>query len=389
MSIPTDTERAREASPEWSGHLRHFRAFTMAHPRLVAVRDRLMSAVEEAVSGSLIFVLGPAGVGKTTLLLKAQQLLATQMLSILESDPGRLPSVSVEAIASATGNFNWRDHFRRLLRKMDEPLVDSKLPFGCFPAERNWRGQFSSAPWAAGMELQYAVEQALRHRRPAAVFVDEAQHLARMSSGRKLSDQLDVIKSLANRTETIHVLIGTYELLAFCNLSGQLSRRSVHIHFARYSAENQDDIQVFKNVVLTFQNELPLRLNFDLAGEWEFLYEGSVGCVGILKDWLMRASIAANRDGEGFISRKHMERTALSVSQCEKILIEAREGEARLSEGPESHIRLRKLLGLRTSGSETPQDCQDVQVGRFARQRRPGQRLPKRDLVGQVAGVRI
>jgi len=387
--MPTDGDTAREDSSKSSAQFRRFRDSTMAHPRLVAVKDRLTGAIEEAASGSLIFVLGPAGVGKTTLLLKAQQLLTAKMLPILESDPGRLPLVSVEAIASATGNFNWRDHFSRLLRQMDEPLIDFKLPSDRFRTERNWRGQYSSAPRTAGMELQHAVEQALRYRRPVAVFVDEAQHLARMSSGRRLSDQLDVIKSIANRTETIHVLIGTYELLAFCNLSGQLSRRSVHIHFARYAAENPEDIQVFKNVVLTFQNELPLRVKFDLVGEWEFLYEGSVGCVGILKDWLMRAAIAANRSGKGFMTRKHLEHTALSVSQCEKILIEAREGEARLSEGPDSHTRLRNLLGLRPVAVEKAQACQEVQVGRSARQWRPGQRLPKRDLVGQVVAIRI
>ena len=388
MSIPASCEIAREAMPKSWAQFRRFRDFTMAHPRLVAVKDRLISSIHEAASGSLVFVLGPAGVGKTTLLLKAQQLLVTEMLPKLESDPCRLPFVSIEAIASATGNFNWRDHFTRLLRRMDEPLIDSKLPSDRARPERNWRGQYTSAPRTAGMELQHAVEQALRYRRPVAVFIDEAQHLARMSSGRKLSDQLDVMKCIANLTETIHVLIGTYELLAFCNLSGQLSRRSVHIHFARYSAECREDIQIFKNVVLTFQNELPVRVNFDLAGEWEFLYEGSVGCVGILKDWLMRAAIAANRD-EGLMTRKHLERTALSVSQCEKILIEAREGEARLSEGPESHTRLRSLLGLGAPAVETAQACQEVQVSRSARRGRPGQRLPKRDLVGQVAAISI
>src|SRR5215472_10486327 len=135
--MPTDGDTAREDSSKSSAQFRRFRDSTMAHPRLVAVKDRLTGAIEEAASGSLIFVLGPAGVGKTTLLLKAQQLLTAKMLPILESDPGRLPLVSVEAIASATGNFNWRDHFSRLLRQMDEPLIDFKLPSDRFRTERN------------------------------------------------------------------------------------------------------------------------------------------------------------------------------------------------------------------------------------------------------------
>ena len=71
-----------------------------------------------------------------------------------------------------------------------------------------------------------------------------------------MADQLDVIKSIASRSQTVHVLIGTYELLAFRNLSAQLSRRSVDLHFSRYRAESADDIEVFQNAVFTFQKQL-------------------------------------------------------------------------------------------------------------------------------------
>jgi hypothetical protein len=73
-------------------------------------------------------------------------------------------------------------------------------------------------------EYRYAVEQAVRYRRPIAVMIDEAQHLGKIPSGRRLLDQLDVVKSIANQTKTLHVLFDTYDLRAFRNLNGQLSR---------------------------------------------------------------------------------------------------------------------------------------------------------------------
>ena len=368
--------------------LRLFRNLTIAHPRLVMVKDRLISAIEGAAPGSLILVLGPAGVGKTTLRLKVEQSLTQRAHSSLESNLGQLPFVSVEAVASVSGNFSWRDHFTRVLREMNEPLVESKLRLDTFCAERDWRGQFTSGPRAAGLELQYAVEQALRYRQPAAVFVDEAQHLARMASGRKLSDQLDVIKSIANRTQTVHVLIGTYELLPFRNLSGQLSRRSVDIHFPRYAAESEEDLRVFKNVLLTFRNQLPLPDGFDLVTGWDFMYERSAGCVGILKEWLMRAAAAAIKSGEGAILRKHLESTALSIGQCEKIVTEAREGEMRLAEGAESCLRLRTLLGLGSHLLEKPRPCESESPIAVPKQRHAGQRLPRRDAVGRKQAAR-
>src|SRR5207253_2450185 len=83
----------------------------------------------------------------------------------------------------------------------------------------NLIGACRSGMQPASADFQYAVEQALRHRRPAAVLIDEAQHLAKVPSGRRLADQLDVIKSIASHTGTVHVLFGTYDLLAFRNLT--------------------------------------------------------------------------------------------------------------------------------------------------------------------------
>jgi len=120
----------------------------------------------------------------------------------------------------------------------------------------------------------------------------------------------------------------------------------VDVHFARYSADSPEDRQIFQNVLLTFQQQAPFAEEPDLLSIWEFLYERSVGCVGILKDWLVRAAITSLKNGEATLSLKELERTALSVSQCEKILIESREGEVRLNDNEDSRSHLRTLLGI-------------------------------------------
>src|SRR5947209_2294878 len=135
---------------------------------------------------------------------------------------------------------------------MDEPLVDRKrLP--ARDLDRIFEERLGLTDRSPGSEYRYAVEQTLRHRRPVAVMIDEAQHLAKVASGRRLLDQLDVIKSIANRTNTVHVLFGTYDLLAFRNLNGQLSRRSVDVHFPRYRAEFADDRKAFMGVLGSFE----------------------------------------------------------------------------------------------------------------------------------------
>jgi energy-coupling factor transporter ATP-binding protein EcfA2 len=372
----------------WTARLEHFRAYTMAHPCLVEARDAVVNAIHEVPPNSLILVLGPTGVGKTTLRAKIEQMLTAEMLPILAADPGRIPVVSVECVAPEAGSFSWRAHFRRLLLQMEEPLIDYKIDPEAPVRIANIVVRFTPSEKAVGAEYQHAVERALAFRRPAAVLIDEAQHLAKMGSGRRLADQLDVIKSLANRTNTVHVLFGTYELLAFRNLSAQLSRRSIDIHFPRYRLATPGDAKAFRTVLRSFEQQLPLPEPPDLIKEWEYLYERSVGCVGILKDWLMRSLVSVSRRNNHCLTHKDLESHAPSVAQCDKMLSEALEGENRLLESKEGRNRLRARLGLGPSESSsevtgTAGIIQSAAGGQpQANPRRPGQRRPTRDAVG-------
>ena len=214
----------------------------------------LKQAIQEPAGWSLIFVYGPTGVGKTTLRRRVEKHLKESMMEALRQDPGLVPGgehgsggpgfqpVQLEGLLSAGSDRARRTAYR--------PEADVQVR-SSFRDVRDTFGRALTDPRVRGIELRLALESALIHRRPAAFFIDEAQHLAKMKSGRKLQDQLDSIKSLASLTNTVHILVGTYELLPFRNLSAQLSRRSIDIHFPRYRAERSEDYTAFRNVVFT------------------------------------------------------------------------------------------------------------------------------------------
>ena len=110
---------------------------------------------------------------------------------------------------------------------------------------------------------------------------------------------------------------------------------------------------------------------------WDFLYERSLGCIGVLKDWLMRALILASRNLNLALNLAILEKTALSGGQCEKMLSEAREGETRLAENNDSRVRLRHLLNLPDEVPVTRSEraAPASKVGR----RTPGLRRPQWD----------
>ena len=55
------------------------------------------------------------------------------------------------------------------------------------------------------------------------------------------------------------------------------------------------DRQTFVKILQTFGEQMPLPEPPDLIRYWEYLYERSIGCVGILKDWLVKGLSVAIR----------------------------------------------------------------------------------------------
>lgn len=365
--------------------LAYFKACTIAHPRLQEADQALREAITEPTGELIVFFFGPTGVGKTTVLSRLKQQVVEERRKQMERDPGWMPIVGMEAMSPERGDFNWRDYYIDALRAFDEPLINRKVSNPEHAVGSQNASQYIPRRIDGRSILRAALESAIHQRRPIAFLVDEAQHLAKISGGRKLQDQLDCLKSLAIRTNTVHVLAGTYELLILRQLSGQLSRRTRQIHFARYHADSADDVRDFKNVLWNFQIRMPLKSEPDLMSHWEFCYERSLGCVGLLKDWLTRSLAAGLSQKKPNVTIKHLENQALSIADCQKIASEILEGETVLAESEATRKRLRALLGLEemkaTGKTKTETKSTPSRQARYV-----GERNPKRDPVGLASG---
>lgn len=379
MSTPPEGCPAHILTQPAAERLTYFATKMVAHPRLKAVHEAVMQVLRQPAGATLLFVFGPTGVGKTTLRLRIEQQLWAEA-SAGTAPLGRIPIVGVEAQAPESGSFNWKDYYSRALHALHDPLIQDKIDYGIRGVRQDPQGKLILGPSVVVSELRSAVEQALAHRRPLAVLVDEAQHLKKMSSGRRVLDQMDTIKSLASTTQTLHILVGTYDLLGLTHLSGQLSRRSGEIHFGRYRYEDPVEQQQFLRVLYTFQGYLPLSEAPDLVGRAEYFYERCLGCVGVLKTWLTQALAAALSEEQHTLTHAVLERTALPVRNLVHMARELVDGEARVAGGERQMGEVRSLLGLEpAAGAGTAKRSPGSKVSRTV-----GERKPHRDPVGEV-----
>ncbi|MBV9279857.1 MAG: ATP-binding protein [Chloroflexi bacterium] len=371
--------------------LDYFAAYTIGHAIIVEALDAVLHAITQPIDTwtPVILVIGPAGVGKTTLIRAVERELARRLRQEIAANPGRLPFVSIVSDVPESGSFNWKDFCLLGLEAMNEPLIVQKVylppPKADLPSVLN--------PRTPANALRRALVSALIHRTPAAFLIDEAQQLAMIAGSRKLQHQMDYLKRLADATRVPPVLVGNYGLCLLRNQSAQLGRRTREIHVRRYDANRPQDAIDFQDIVLSFQYHLPLAERPDLIADWEYLYLRSVGCIGLLKQWLLDALDRAVEAGAPTITRADLERTAPPPSKSKKVLEEALDGEAKLAElDPETDPRtaeaeLRSLLGL---APLPPPPSVAPRSHANAQGRRPGERKPVRDPVGpegvEVAG---
>jgi hypothetical protein len=362
-----------------SEKIAYFKGVRINHGFIDDAKKSLLNAIEDSDSDSLIFVSGPTGVGKSTLRTSVMETIISNFLPELKWDLGRIPVVGIELPTPATGFFNWSDTFQDLLRAMGEPLIEFKIPARKELLDLN----FPSSQRMNVSRYRQAYERAVQARRPVAILLDDAHYLNKVPAARLLY-QLEFIKSIASSVRVPHILLGTYELLALRNLSGQISRRSIDIHFPRYKF-NDNDRTAFARAVKTFQYKMPVESCPNLLDHLDYLMERSAGCVGLLKSWLEQALIEALRSGERTVTRENLEKRSYSDEALTKIFMETAEGEDRLLEGG-SQYSLQRMRLKAEGKSSINHDGQKQTIksgtGKKLGSPRPGQRNPIRDRIG-------
>lgn len=331
-------------TPEARARLEAFKAVKVKHPRLEEVDRVVTQTIEEPAGSTHLLLYGPSGVGKSTVTKRL-----TERFIAAERDRAIVPVVWVEARPSDTGVYARLDYYRQVLAALqDHAAVKDRLMHLALTA-RPSRKRLDAGEW---LDMREAVEYALVLLQVKAVVIDEAQHLMQVTAPLRPVDQLDWLKSMTNRTQVLHVLVGPYDLFDFRNLSGQAARRGRDVHFPRYHMARKEERQEFVGALRYLLAHVPLTCDVEgLLAHWRWFAEWSVGCIGILRDWLVDTVAALDTEGEPILTVEALQDHALAVGQRVRLEMEARTGERKVEDGKaHSHQQLQALLGTSTRG---------------------------------------
>jgi energy-coupling factor transporter ATP-binding protein EcfA2 len=309
----------------------YFKNLFIAHPNIAKAQDDLMRTILSPGPYKIAMLYGPSGVGKTTL----RQNITKKLTHYVQQHPadyrGRIAFPGILLDSPDDGRMSWRDdYYVPALGALNEILIDKKFEYEITPVNDPFTGVTTLHKHMRKADLRKTVITTLKWRNPIAFWIDDAQHLTKVSKGARLLDQIDSIKALSDATGVLHVLFGTYGMLNLLGLSAELLRRTIQIHLPRYQKDSKADFQAFEDTLYTLQMSLPIEEQPDLLAHSNYFYAQSQGCIGILKDRLTFALEAALKAGARTIMPEHWKAYETPEWELIEMSRQIREGERHL-----------------------------------------------------------
>src|SRR6266849_5011598 len=323
---------------------------TITHCLLDQTHRSIMRTVRQPAGFTFLLIYGPTGVGKTRMIASLpREILA--MVSLAPISACRVLTISADPPDGSP--FNRGYFYQTLLTHLGEktyPLqvqIASHADHSPLKRRRLPKAAINSNDIP---ELREATKDAISRHGLEVLIIDEAHHMLYAGDGVQgsiLQEQLPWLKSLSIAAPNmLYILVGTYDLLNFGRLNGELSRRCQPIHFPRYQLQREKDCVEFQAALFHLLQKVPLRVDAAtlVKDYWLYFYERSIGCIGILKDWLTRAVSTALDERKDTLTLDWLQDHALEVEQCQQMMLDAFEGEQKLNYTEAHREHLWRLL---------------------------------------------
>ena len=346
------------------------------------VFDELLRRLRSPKPDLLLFIYGAAGSGKSRFSWEFVKEIVKLHWETLLRDLAMIPIVHIELEAESE-RMSWGHAYRDLLCALRDILIENKIKVPLRDIEPKL--EIPPGDKASTEKYLHACIAGIVQRKLKAVLWDNANLFA-MNPTRRKEWILNPLLGLCKYTP--QVLLGTKEILTLRNLNGQAARRGNILHLRRYFL-NEEDQEHFDDALATFAIRLPIDKPPDLVKMSGFLYDGCVGCIGVLSDWLAEALQLALDEGCGTITKEHLEATRLPESNLQRLETEAAEGESLMASAGNGRMESRQALRqaeatlIKKSRTGAAAKGKEVKPRKKGRSRRhPGTPKPKRNPIG-------
>lgn len=388
---------ALQPSSDIERRVLRFKAKQAEHPHLEAASQAAWTACSRVGGENVVIITGSTGVGKSTLAHSLYRRLKERCRAEIAQHAHVIPVVGMSAVSQTVRAFSWKDFYIRLLFQAGDPVTNQCL---LAPTGNDLFGDTPYDTPADRMQvdkLRRCAEVTLKRRKTRWLIIDEAHHILLHKDPHVNQIMFETLKSLAIETKLTIILCGTYKLLDIRDQSAQLVRRSDLIHFQRYDLEDRNHHVGFRRVVKAFEGYFDLPEPVKLEPDWKEYFIRSIGCVGILKDWLSKVYEKAMEDNLESFDLKFAMTAVHTNKELITIAREARAGEAKLLDA--SDDELMSVLIPKPKGDEPdppeprkPKSASNGDVGpkgdippkTRSGGSRVGQRSPTRDPVGRT-----
>ncbi|AFM02254.1 hypothetical protein Desde_3991 [Desulfitobacterium dehalogenans ATCC 51507] len=363
----------------------YFRSLKISHIFLKQAVDQSLFWIRSIGSEGIVFICGPTGVGKKELVRLVTVRIYEVAMPKLQTNKGCIPVANVEASAPEQGSFDFPRLWKEAIKELNEPLVDHKISY-YDEVVMNSAGQRIILSKTKKADYRDVLRDVLKYRETSALIINEAHHMLKVASGKKVTWEVDSIKSLVNKCATPIVLVGTYELLTILedlidSSMDQINRRARLIEFPRYRPDSKVQVEAYGKTIKRILRQMPLVKSPENLVDQDFMYfyKYTLGCVGTLKEWLNSAYDFALLENAPTLTRKHLDETRISGHRSEGILNSIIKGEVKMKK-IQSEGDLDKALCLdRGKAQKTETNHKETVKSSKAL---PGTRKPGRDQVG-------
>lgn len=289
----------------------------LPHRNWQIAKTEFMAALIAAQPGDVICVTGPSRAGKSQLTKEVCKLMYPA------SDESFMPVLHLKIHNMASnGRFTSSTFYSEALNKIGHPFYADKGLSAEEAALALRRREVAKPP-----VILAAFQQSLVARKVACVAMDEVQHLRYIIGGDEgAAGMLDSWKCLAEELGLILVLVGAYPIINVLNMSPHMVGRTHKVHLPRY-LPNEQDARAFKAILKGFSRVVETPGDDGLLPWSQILYEGSLGCIGLLSKWLRSAVARAAMTPSMQVTEEILRKSAPPSSDLDVMFREIEAGE--------------------------------------------------------------